>query len=371
MATISVNTRQGNYPIHIGEDLLASEQLLTYCQQFARHWVVISDESVAPLYGEALMQYFSLHDIDSMMLLVPAGEASKTREMKQHLEDQMLASGYGRDCGVIALGGGVVSDLAGFIAATYCRGVASIYLPTTLLAMVDAAVGGKTGVNTPWGKNLVGCFYQPKAVLMDLNTLKTLSTDQLLEGMVETIKHGLIDDAEFFDWLNVLLPITDANQIDWQTLVAKSVAIKAKVVAADELEAGQRQILNFGHTMAHAFEQYSDYQISHGQAVLAGLQLAVSLSEQTGNLTEEAAKKVQAFLANIQFTKPIDISLQAVDELLNYCHFDKKAIDHQPRFVLLTNIGVIKQDRGVYSFPVDEQIVKQVLQRFLVSQGCV
>src|ERR687890_1917294 len=240
----------------------------------AHHYAIVSDESVAPLYAQPLALSLAAHAPVSLHV-IPSGEEHKTRETWARVTDGMLDAGCGRDTTVVALGGGVVGDLAGFVAATFMRGVPVVQCPTTLLAMIDASIGGKTGVDTAAGKNLVGAFHPPAAVLADVETIRTLPIEQRRSGLVEAIKHGVISDAE---------------------AVARSVEIKAEVVRADEREHGRRKTLNLGHTIGHALEHVSEYALLHGEAVAIGMVLEARIAERLGVADAGTAEQIEAVL---------------------------------------------------------------------------
>lgn len=294
---------------------------------------LISDETVAPLYAETVK--VSLETTGSRVFLytVPEGEASKSLTTLETLLRRMTQDGFKRQDAVAALGGGIVSDLAGFVAASYMRGIAFYILSTTLLGMADAAVGGKTGVNLPEGKNLVGAFWQPRAVLMDVSVLATLPEREFRGGAVELFKHGLLADPRLLD------DVTDARfrregpaEFLAQT-VARSVKVKADIVAEDEREGGRRACLNLGHTLAHALEAASAHTLSHGDAVAYGLLFAAKLAAARGYADE--TERVAAF---VRWVDPAPLPVGALEPLLPYIARDKKHLTRQ-RWVLLARIG--------------------------------
>lgn len=305
-----------------------------------RRVALITDEIVAPLYGHALAER-----LGATLFSFPAGEQHKTRATKERLEDQMLAAGFGRDTVIIALGGGVVTDLAGFVAATYCRGVPLIMVPTTLMGMVDASLGGKTAVNTPLGKNMIGAFYQPVAIFIDPTTLSTLPQSEFKNGVVEMIKHGLVMDKEYFAFLETF----QSAQLDYA--IAESRRLKQLLVVQDEREGALRHLLNFGHTVGHALETVTNYTVSHGQAVAFGLIVESSIAYLMGYLPKESLDRLTALL------QPYIPSTRANhNALLSAMARDKKALQGRPRIVLLDDIGAA---RGC--FPVDEALIREAL----------
>ncbi|MDX1901483.1 MAG: 3-dehydroquinate synthase [Gammaproteobacteria bacterium] len=314
-----------NYPIYIDEHLLQTDLLQTICATLNKRIVLITDDHLNSLYTE------KLQSIAKTILTFPAGEKNKTRETKQYLEDQLLEKNCGRDTCIIAFGGGVVLDLAGFIAATYCRGIPVIYIPTTLLAMVDASIGGKTGVNTPFGKNLIGTFTQPHAVLMDTALLNTLPKNEIANGFAEIIKHAMIADADLFYELEIKnIPLTD--------IIYQSCLIKKNIVEQDEKDHHVRHLLNFGHTIGHAIETLENYAIKHGEAVAIGMLVESELSRQCGFFNEADLARLQKILRSYQ----LPLMTNAFDDInlfrKNLC-LDKKSLNQIPHFVLLNRIG--------------------------------
>ena len=258
---------------------------------------LISDETVGALWAPRVAASLAEEGIDVVAASFPPGEANKTRETWAALTDVLLSAGLGRDCCVVSLGGGVVGDVAGFVAATFLRGVPFIQVPTTTLAMIDASVGGKTGVDHPSGKNLVGAFHAPSTVLADPAFLDTLDTGLRAEGFAEAVKHGVILDAPYAEWLAARAPsLLAAGGSDVERAVFRSVEIKANVVSGDEFEAGRRQILNFGHTVGHALELDSGYSLPHGHAVAVGMVAEARIGEALGVTAPGTADEVRALV---------------------------------------------------------------------------
>jgi 3-dehydroquinate synthase len=337
--TLTVALGERSYPIHIGAGLLGRSDLLQPCLSTGRRFIV-SNETVAPLYLDTLRT--ALGGVDGCAI-VPDGEPHKTLAQAGRLFDALVAHGCGRDTTIIALGGGVVGDLAGFVAACYQRGVPWIQVPTTLLAQVDASVGGKTAVNHPAGKNLIGAFHQPRAVLCDTATLRTLDARQFRAGLAEVIKHALIDDAAFFDWLEAELPqLLQRAPEALAYAVERSCAIKARVVAADEREeSGQRALLNLGHTFGHAIEAATNFeQWLHGEAVAAGVVLAARFSQRAGWLDAAACERIVALLARAGL--PVAPPPIAPALFLELMQRDKKVRAGRLHLVLLERIGAAR-----------------------------
>jgi 3-dehydroquinate synthase len=316
----------------------------------AFRYAVITDEIVGPLYAARLVASFA-DPAATELFTIRTGEAVKTRETWAALTDAMLARGLGRDTTVVALGGGVVGDLAGFVAATYLRGVPIVQVPTTLLAMIDAAIGGKTGVDTPAGKNLVGAFHAPAAVIVDPSVLATLPPRQLASGMAEAIKHGVIADAAYFASL-ATLPLA--------TLVARSIEIKSSVVARDSREAGLRKILNFGHTVGHAIEAASGYALLHGEAVAIGMAVESRLAELAGVADCGITDDVVAALERATLPTRIPVGLDA-DDIVRRTHTDKKKRAGEVEYALPKTIGVMAGADSSWGISLPDAFVREAL----------
>lgn len=329
---ITVELGERSYPIVIGRGLLdGGFDLAEYVG--GDDCLVVSNEKVAPLYLKRLLPNLEGRKISCVSL--PDGESFKTMATLELVLDKLVAAGANRDTTVIALGGGVVGDIAGFAAACYMRGVPYLQVPTTLLAQVDSSVGGKTGVNHEQGKNLIGAFYQPQLVLIDTDTLNTLSDRQLAAGLAEVIKYGAICDAEFFAWLESnLADLLNKNTDALAYAIQRSCELKAEVVAEDEREAGRRAILNFGHTFGHAIERSKGYgEWLHGEAVAAGMLMAAELSGIGAADLVRLSKLLGA--AGL----PIEPPVLSAKEWLDAMGMDKKVQKKQLRFVLLRAIG--------------------------------
>lgn len=335
--TLHVDLGERSYPIYIGTDLLGQTEL--YRQHIPGQQVmVVSNETVAPLYLKQVLA--ALNCFQTASVILPDGEEFKTLEVWNHIFDALLNKHFDRRCTVLALGGGVIGDMAGFAAAAYQRGVHFIQVPTTLLAQVDSSVGGKTGLNHALGKNMIGAFYQPRCVIADTGTLNTLDDRQLAAGLAEVIKYGLITDAEFFVWLEQNLDALQNRDIQALSYAIKrSCQNKAQIVAADELETGQRALLNLGHTFGHAIETgvgYGDWL--HGEGVGAGICMAATLSQKLGWLTNHEKTRIVEIIkrANLPIVPPTELSPKRFKELMSV---DKKVLDGDLRLVLLQGIG--------------------------------
>ncbi|MGO3058375.1 MAG: 3-dehydroquinate synthase [Halomonas sp.] len=336
--TLNVALGDRSYPIHIGSGLLDDPQALTPYLA-GKQVMVVTNETVAPLYLEALCAHLP-SDVDVRTVILPDGEQYKTIEQVSRIWDALLEAGFNRRCTLVALGGGVIGDMVGYAAASYQRGVAFIQVPTTLLSQVDSSVGGKTGVNHPLGKNMIGAFWQPKAVLIDIATLASLPARELSAGLAEVIKYGLIRDEPFLSWLEdnmaALRHISPEAIIE---AIARSCQIKADIVADDETEQGVRAHLNLGHTFGHAIEAHQGYgNWLHGEAVGAGMALAATLSQQLGFISGADLTRAQAVIesAGLPLAAPTDMQS---DDFLTRMRLDKKNVDAKLRLVLLHAIG--------------------------------
>jgi 3-dehydroquinate synthase len=333
--------RDASYDIVIGSGVIAELPALVRQHAPATAYAIISDSHVAKLCGEKIVATLHAGTLPVQLFTFPAGEWNKTRETWASLSDRMLAAHFGRDCAVIALGGGVVGDLAGFVAATYLRGVPYVQVPTSLLAMIDSSIGGKTGVDAPTGKNLLGAFHQPRVVLADLDLLASLPQGQLRAGLAEAVKHGVIADADYFAFLERdSAAILAKEGAALERVVRRSVEIKAAVVAEDERELGRRAILNFGHTVAHAIEATSKYEVLHGEAVAIGMAVEARLAEALGVAAQGTADRIVRVLERfgLPVAKPLGAS---VEELIAAMRGDKKVRDGRIRFALPEEIGVM------------------------------
>jgi len=328
----------------------------------AHKYAVITDSNIEPLYAGKVESQFERETVE--VLTVSAGEASKTRDMWSRLTDQMLGKGYGRDSAVIALGGGVVGDLAGFVAATFMRGIPVVQVPTTLVAMVDASIGGKTAVDTFAGKNLVGAFHPPAAVLIDPHLLATLPLRELRAGFAEVIKHGVIADEvylrEVASSASELLSAGGATSDMMISLIVRSVEIKAEVVSRDEREEGLRKILNFGHTIGHAVELVSGFSLLHGEAVAIGMALESKLAERIGLARTGTAATVTRTLqaAGLPTDLPRDCGPEAVIDAMRS---DKKGRSGKTMFALPLRIGAMAGADTGWTVSVGDAQLREVL----------
>ncbi len=350
----------GGYAVQIGRGLRHQFAAHVTMAAPAYRYAVISDAQVAPLYSDALVEALRAYGQTSLHV-IPAGEAHKTRDTWARLTDGLLDAGCARDTTIVALGGGVVGDLAGFVAATYMRGVPVVQIPTTLLAMIDASLGGKTGVDTHAGKNLVGAFHAPSAVLVDVETLTTLPAEHLRAGLAEAIKHGVIADASYFAALDASLEdILAGDPARTLDAVARSVEIKLEVVRADEREHGRRKTLNFGHTIGHAIELASGFALLHGECVGIGMVLEARIAERLGVAGHGTAGAIEHILARAQLplSRPPALDAEAV---LAATRLDKKSRAGAVEYALPVRIGAMADADMTWAVRVDDAVVREVL----------
>ena len=357
-------TVDDSYEIEVGRALAGklAADLQSGLAGGRRRFALITDSTVEKLYAEKILATLRDAGFDGQIFAFPAGEKSKTRETKAELEDRMLAAGYRRDCFVLAVGGGVVSDLAGFLAGTYGRGVPFINYATTLLAAADASVGGKTAVDTPLATNLIGLFNQPAKVYIDIGCWSTLPAREISSGLAETIKHAVLADSAFFDYLEGHMEeIRHSDPAACEEIARKNCGIKYRVVMQDEREAGLREVLNLGHTVGRAIETLSGYRLLHGEAVSIGLAAACALSASMGYMAEDERERVRSLLerAGLPTGIPGYIDREALVQKL---YTDKKVRNGQLRFVIPKGIGGIVEFRpGVFAEEVSEEAARKII----------
>lgn len=363
---ITVELGDRSYPIVAEADLIHKVGELLIPLVMSNRLFIIVDENVAALHGDKLRQVLDKSGFQQTWLTVPAGEFSKGWPQFTRLCEELLSERIERSDTVIAFGGGVVGDLAGYVAASVLRGVNFVQIPTSLLAQVDSSVGGKTGINTAQGKNLVGAFYQPKAVLIDLTVLQTLPKRELLAGYAEVVKYGLIRDYSFFEWLEQKAAEMLEGDLDLlQTAIIRSCQVKAEVVSADEREDGIRGLLNLGHTFGHAYEAEMGYdgRLLHGEAVAIGTRLAAETSVRQGWLERQEATRIEQHFQSLGLNcdfQNFDGSHVTVDALMEHMTRDKKVKDGQSTFVMLSEIG-----KAFLTKDVDKELVSNLLTKTL------
>lgn len=358
MTEIKVELGEKSYKIFIGENIFADcAKFISDAKKFTKI-LVVTDDNVHKNCGEKFFTALKDFDLNFEIEKIPAGESSKTLQMAEKIYTKCIELGLDRKSLIIALGGGVVGDLAGFVAATYLRGVNFIQVPTTLLAQVDSSVGGKTAVNHALGKNLIGAFYQPQAVFIDLETLKTLPQREIKSGLGEVVKYGVISDEKFFACLeDNAEKILSLDLKVMEKIICRSCEIKAEIVAQDERENNLRRILNFGHTIAHAVEVETNYKkYRHGEAVSIGMLGAALISRQLEKISDAEVQRLENLLHKLDLVTKVEGS--EVDKLFNATFRDKKAVGGKVSWVLMKKIGAVE-----ISSAVPEQIAKNALEK--------
>ncbi len=324
-------------------------------------YAIITDSNVKNLYGNKLKTLFQKNDLNVLLIDFPAGEKQKNRDIKTQIENTMMESNFGRDSVVIALGGGVVGDIAGFVAATYMRGIPYIQVPTTLVACVDSSIGGKTAVDTQYGKNLIGAFYQPRSVYIDLYTLKTLDKKEIREGLAEIIKYGVIADQHLFSLLESgIEKLFEFNNNLLRKIIATCCKIKAKIVEKDEKESGLRKILNFGHTVGHAIERSSDYTLSHGNAISIGMVVEGKIAVELGLWNKNELTRLELLLKRAGLPTEIPFNVTA-ENLTDNMKIDKKSRRGSIQMALPSAIGIMAGKNEKYSVKIDYTVIKKIL----------
>jgi 3-dehydroquinate synthase len=349
------------YEVLVGSGLFSSiaSVLSRYCP--APRYAVVTDDRIAELYAIRLSRMLHASGSRADVFAFAAGEGRKTRETWSLICDAMLESGIGRDAAVVAFGGGVPGDLGGFVAATYMRGLPLVQVPTSLLAMIDASVGGKTAVDTPAGKNLVGAFHQPRVVVIDPELLQTLPEAHLRAGLAEAVKHGAIADSDYLDWLESSIPQLLAGDPDALTrLIVRSVEIKSEIVARDERESGPRRLLNFGHTIGHAVESLSGYGLLHGEAISIGMVEEARLGERMGVTASGTSQHLRRVLSRLGLPTSLPMGYDA-GEVLGWTRTDKKAAQGKVHYALIEGVGTPAVRDGRWGCTVADEVVIEVL----------
>ena len=354
MQTLHVELGDRRYPIFIGSDLNPRNLLEPYIQ--GQQVMIVSNTTVAPLYLTTYVAALEALGKKVATCILPDGEKYKNIEYLNLIFDALLEAGFNRDATVLALGGGVIGDMAGFASACFQRGVYFIQVPTTLLSQVDSSVGGKTGINHPLGKNMIGAFQQPQVVLADMAQLVTLPTRELSAGLAEVIKYALLGDVDFLDWLEG--HIDDLVRRDPERLaeaVYRSCAHKARIVASDEKEQGERALLNLGHTFGHAIESYMGYGVwLHGEAVAVGMVMAADLSQRLGWISTDDLERTKKIIQRAHL--PVKCPAIPLDEFLGFMAHDKKVLNGQLRLVLMSSLG-----KAIITKDFDVELMKQAI----------
>ncbi|MDO8561340.1 MAG: 3-dehydroquinate synthase [bacterium] len=359
--TVQIGERS-KYPVIIGAGL--EKEIISALEREGqnRRVVVIADNRVKKMFGQNLLSTIKKTGRPVELIHFPHGERNKNQETVTALQHALLKKHYGRDTLIIALGGGVVGDVAGFVAATYLRGVPYIQMPTTLLAMVDSSVGGKVGIDTPFGKNTIGAFYQPKAVIADINFLSRQSRKEIINGLMEAIKTFFTSDKDALSLaieLNLDSPLKTPSLL--QEIIFRSVQIKAGIAERDEREKNERRVVNFGHTIGHSLELLSGYRMPHGYAVGYGMLVETKIAELLNILSSNESTFVQSYLKTFGITAT-PLKKFAVSKVLNASKSDKKVRGGLPHYVLLESIGRVHKKDGQFAHPVKDSVVKKAFQ---------
>jgi len=359
---VTVRSRSGPYFVDVAPGILEALGQDPAAAGLSGRVAVVTDSNVRPLWGERVRTDLARAGVDAELLEIAPGEGSKTLEWADALWTGLIGSGFGRADTVLALGGGVVGDLAGFVAATFHRGMRLVHAPTTLLAQVDSSIGGKVAIDHRLGKNLVGAFHPPARVLCDVATLRTLPERERWNGLAEVVKTALVLDSELFEELETALPALAGGQSDdegWAGVVGRTAALKARLVSEDELEAGPRMLLNFGHTVGHALEAATGHgPLGHGEAVVLGMRAAVGVSERLGRLNPDEARRILRILA--RFPRPPPVPRPERDAVRAALGRDKKAVGGKVRYVVLEAIG-----RGAVEAALPEELLSFAIDRSL------
>lgn len=343
---VEAGGRARGYPIRVRNGIRRSLPQMIPAHARAHRYAVLADETVAELYGREITDGLNEAGREAHLFSFPPGEASKSREEWARLTDEMLGSGFGRDSAVVAVGGGVTGDLAGFVAATFMRGIPLVQVPTSLVAMIDSSVGGKTGVDVPEGKNLVGAFHSPRLVVVDPEVTVSLPRQERAQGLAEAIKHGAILDPVYLADLQGDIPCVMRGEIGATgRVVVRSIEIKADVVSKDERESGLRKILNFGHTIGHAVESAAGYALPHGTCVALGMVLEARIGEEMGVTKSGTSEFLTRLVELLELPTRLPSELDP-GEILAFTRSDKKGREGKPRYVLLSQLGQVAPAEG-------------------------
>ncbi len=366
MTTVRIpltETRDASYDVIVGRGILPDLPRLLRERCPAHQYAIVTDSHVAGLYGQRVLELLERSGLEARLFSFPAGEWNKVRDTWAELTDRVLAARLGRDGAVVGLGGGVAGDLAGFVAATIHRGIPYAQVPTTVLAMIDASIGGKTGVDTPAGKNLVGAFHQPRFVLADIALLATLPRNQIASGLAEAVKHGVIADAAYAAEIGATAPACLARSLDaLESVVTRSVRIKSEIVASDAGESGRRQVLNFGHTVGHAIEARSGYALLHGEAVAVGMAVESWLAEACGAAQHGTRQGVLDLIERCDLPTAVPPTVSTAD-LLESMQHDKKVRAGALRFALPCSIGAMAQSAdGAWTVEIARDQIERALE---------
>lgn len=355
-----IKMKDKEYKIFVGSSLL--DELAKFIKEnhAGKKAAVIIGENTNKLHGNKIGS--ALKELNPLFIRVPSGESSKSRQMKEEIEDNLLEHKFGRDSLIIAIGGGVIGDLAGFVASTFNRGIPIIHVPTTMLAMVDSSIGGKTAINTRHGKNLIGTTYQPDAVFADMDFLETLPDEEFRNGLAEVIKMSIIMDKNLFESLEKNhKKILARDKKILQEIIKRNIELKVEVVEKDPFEMNLRQILNFGHTFGHALEAFYNYRIRHGFAVAQGMIVEAKISGAANGLSENEEGRIMNMIKLFGFPLTVSMDVQ-IPKILELMKSDKKSRNNRPRFVMIDRIGKFKSKGGNFSFEVETSIVEKAIE---------
>lgn len=350
------------YTISIGIGLRSEMGAIISREAGDRRIVVITDRGVRRALGDEFEERMKGADLSFEFLEFKGGESAKTQDTVTELQHEMLRMRFGRDTLLIALGGGIVGDVAGFVAATYMRGIPYIQIPTTLLSMVDSSIGGKVGIDTPHGKNLIGAFWMPRAVIMDIAFLAKLPAKEIINGLFEAVKTFFTSDAESIELVRRIDPKDPSSDLELlKEIVAASVQIKSGITDRDPREENERKVINFGHTIGHAVELLSKYELPHGFAVAYGMLAEALVSRECGILSREDAKELFSIMRSLGI-RPEDFPAFSSDAIIDATKIDKKSRAGVPHYVLISRIGAVYVKDGKYAHAVEEEIVRKALQ---------
>jgi 3-dehydroquinate synthase len=365
MEKIEVNlniSEDKSYYIVIGEGILDRIPDELKKAELAHRFAIITDSNVETLYGRRLLQEFRRADLNTVIITFPAGEKQKNRETKARIEDRMLGEKLGRDSAVVALGGGVVGDIAGYVAATYTRGLPYVQVPTTIVACVDSSIGGKTAVDTPHGKNLIGAFHQPWRIYIDVNTLLTLQEKEIREGLAEVIKYGVIRDDRLISYLEKNMDrIFSRDKGALAHIIKRGCEIKGEIVELDEKETNLRKILNFGHTIGHAVENLSDYKITHGEAISIGMVAEGKLALSMGLWKESELGRLTALIMKAGLPTRIPEYMK-IRDITDTMKLDKKSRGGKIEMVLPRTMGSMAESNGSYGIKIEDSLITDALR---------
>lgn len=358
---VEAGGRARGYPIRVRNGIRRSLPQMIPSHARAHRYAVLADETVAELYGREIVEGLTGAGREAHLFTSPPGEGSKSRKEWTRLTDAMLAGGFGRDSAVVAVGGGVTGDLAGFVAATFMRGVPLVQVPTSLVAMIDSSVGGKTGVDVPEGKNLVGAFHSPRLVVVDPEVAVTLPREERAQGLAEAVKHGAILDPVYLADLQGDIPCVMRGEVGATgRVVVRSIEIKVEVVSKDERESGLRKVLNFGHTIGHAVESAANYALPHGTCVALGMVLEARLGEALGITKPGTADFLARLVQLLELPVSLPLGLEP-EEVLSFTRSDKKGRAGKPRYVLLSQLGQVAEGED-WAREVPQEAVLEVLE---------